>query len=57
MIFLDAPVHPMLVHFPIALFTIVLFLEILSLTFKKEILHQSALTMYILAAFMSPLVV
>ncbi len=49
--------HPMLVHFPIALFVTALGLDGLSFIFKKEGLHQSALTLYIIAALVTPLVV
>lgn len=41
--------HPIVVHFPIALFITAFGLELLSLVFKKEILHQTALCNYILA--------
>lgn len=43
--------HPLIVHFPIALFISALGLEILSLIFKKELLHQAAWCNYILAIF------
>ena len=49
--------HPKLVHFPIALFTSAMGLEVLSLCFKKESLHRTAVHIYILAALISPLVV
>lgn len=49
--------HPMVVHFPIALFMTALGLDMLSFVFKKQGLHQSALTLYILAALLTPLVV
>ena len=49
--------HPMVVHFPIALFISALGFEMLSLILKKENLHQSALRIYILAVLTTPLVV
>jgi uncharacterized membrane protein len=45
------PIHPLIVHFPIALFITALGLEILSLIFKKEILHHTAWYNYILGIF------
>ena len=57
MIELPPHLHPMIVHFPIALFMIAAALEILSLITKKETFHQSALTLYVIAALMTPLVV
>jgi len=41
--------HPLVVHFPIALFIAALGLEILGLLFKKEILQQTAWYNYLLA--------
>jgi len=49
--------HPMIVHFPIALFLVALVLDISSFITKKETFHQSALTLYVIAALMTPLVV
>jgi len=49
--------HPMIVHFPIALFLMALVLDILNFITKKETFHQSALTLYVIAALMTPLVV
>ena len=54
---LPSPLHPMVVHFPIALFITALGLEVASIVFKKESLHKSALHLYILAALITPLVV
>lgn len=51
------PLHPKMVHFPVALFTSALGFEILSLFLKKEGLHKTALNIFILAALMTPLVV
>lgn len=42
-------IHPIIVHFPIALFISAFGLEILSLIFKKDALHQTAWHNYILA--------
>src|SRR3989338_3196452 len=41
--------HPIVVHFPIALFITAFGLEVLSLVFKKEDLHRAAWYNYILA--------
>ena len=49
--------HPMLVHFPIALFISALGFEAASLIFKKENFHRTALSLYIAATLMSPLAV
>jgi uncharacterized membrane protein len=51
------PVHPKLVHFPVALFITALGLEILSWIAKKEIFHQCAVLMFIIAALATPVVV
>lgn len=51
------PIHPKLVHFPIALFMTALGLDLMSLIFRKESFHKSALTIYVLAVLVSPLVV
>ena len=51
------PLHPRVVHFPIALFVTGLGLEVVSLLFKKESLHRTALHIYVLAALLTPLVV
>ena len=53
----SGPVHPMVVHFPIALFICAFGFEILSRIFKKDIFHQTALCLYTTAALVSPLVV
>lgn len=44
-------IHPLVVHFPIALFISALGLEILSLLFKKEIFHLTALVNFVLGIF------
>jgi len=49
--------HPMIVHFPIALFITALGLDVCSFIFKKKSLHQTAVQIYIFAALCSPLVV
>lgn len=54
---LPAHLHPMVIHFPIALFIVALGFEVLSLMLKKENLHQCALYLYVLAALITPLVV
>lgn len=41
-------IHPIVVHFPIALFISALGMEVLSLVFKKENLHKSAWVNYVL---------
>ena len=54
---IEFPLHPMVVHFPIALFVTALGLELLSLIAKKESLHQSAVHIFIIASLLTPLVV
>ena len=49
--------HPKLVHFPIAFFMGALGLEIISLVFKKESLHKAAVTLFVMATVITPLVV
>ena len=49
--------HPILVHFPIALFISSLGLEIASYLARKESLHKTAFHIYILAACLAPLAV
>lgn len=56
MIELPAHLHPMIVHFPIALFLTAVALEMISLIFKKNTFHQSAITLYVLAALITPIV-
>lgn len=51
------PIHPKMVHFPIALFLTALGLDLASLIFKKEDLHKAAWHIYVIAALMTPLVV
>ena len=49
--------HPMLVHFPIALFTSALVFELLHRILKKELFHQAAAAVYVLAVCLTPLAV
>ena len=49
--------HPKVIHFPIALFIGAMGMEVLSLIFKKDNLHRTALHMYILATVITPFVV
>ena len=51
------PLHPLVVHFPIALFITALVFELLSLILRKDSFHQTAMMLYIFAALISPLVV
>jgi uncharacterized membrane protein len=51
------PIHPKLVHFPIAFFITAFVLDILSWILDKEKLHESAVVMYVIAAFSTPIVV
>ena len=51
------PLHPKMVHFPVALFMVALFFELLSLLFKKEAFHKIAVSIYVFAALVTPLVV
>ncbi len=51
------PIHPKVVHFPIALFMTALGLDLASLIFKKESLHKAAVLIYVIAALMTPLAV
>ena len=57
MLELLTPIHPKLVHFPIALFITALGLDIASLIFRKKEFHQSAIYLYVGAALLTPLVV
>ena len=49
--------HPKVIHFPIALFIGAMGMEVLSLIFKKDNLHRTALHLYILATVITPFVV
>ncbi len=46
-------VHPMLVHFPIAIFLTALLLDFLQLLWKKEWLHLSVTALFIFAALVA----
>lgn len=54
---MELPLHPAVVHFPIALFVSALGFELASFIFKKELWHQMAWHLYFLAALTSPLAV
>lgn len=49
--------HPLVVHFPIALFVSAVILEAAALIVRKESFHQAAIYIYVLAAVMAPLAV
>jgi len=51
------PLHPKVVHFPIALFITAFGLEVLNWMTRKNIFHQCAVCLYIIAALMTPLIV
>ncbi len=51
------PIHPLVVHFPIALFITALGFEVLSVILKKEIMHQTAWYNYVLGIFSVPVAV
>ncbi len=51
------PLHPKLVHFPIALFITAFGLEVLNWISRKKIFHQCAVCIYVLAALVTPLIV
>jgi uncharacterized membrane protein len=51
------PIHPKLVHFPIALFCAALILDILSRFFRKQNLHEATVAIYVMAALFTPMVV
>lgn len=58
MLFFDAiKLHPIFVHFPIALFVSAFLFELLSFLFKKEQWGKTAFYTYVLAVFVSPLAV
>ena len=54
---LPSHLHPMVVHFPIALFIMALFFEVIGLVFKNDNFHQTAIYLYVSATLMMPLVV
>ncbi len=51
------PLHPKVVHFPIALFVTALIFDVVSLILRKEKFHKTAVNIYIFAALLTPLVV
>ena len=56
---LDLPIHlhPMVVHFPIALFIVALVFEIISMLSKNKTFHKSAIYMFVTATLVTPFVV
>jgi len=56
MLELPSHLHPMIVHFPVALFIMALVFELVSLILKNESTHKAAILMYVTAALMTPLV-
>lgn len=51
------PLHPKVVHFPIALFLTALIFEMISWIFRKDQFHKTALYLFVFAALLSPLIV
>lgn len=51
------PIHPKVVHFPVALFMTALGLDLAGLIFKRESFHKTAVQIYVIAALVTPLVV
>lgn len=51
------PIHPKVVHFPIALFITALALDLMSFVFRKKEFHQSAIYLYVGATLLTPLIV
>lgn len=51
------PIHPKLVHFPIALFFTALGFEILSLVFRKDSFHKTAFYLFVTAVLASVIAV
>ena len=54
---LDIHWHPVLVHFPVALFITAFVLQAVSLVLKNVNANKSALTIYVFAAIVTPLAV
>jgi len=54
---IELHLHPMLVHFPIALFPSALILYVFGIVLKKENFRQAALYVYILGTLLTPLAV
>ena len=51
------PLHPKLVHFPIALFMTALIFEVLSRLLKRDALYQAAVIVYCFGALLTPVIV
>ncbi len=51
------PIHPKLVHFPIALFIVALCFELISIILKKESFHKTAWHIYFFAVLLMPIIV
>ena len=51
------PLHPKLVHFPIALMITAFILDILSRIYRQDKLHEAALVVYIAGVLFTPVVV
>ena len=56
MIELPSHLHPMVVHFPIALFIVAFVFEVIGLLLKKEVFHKAAICMFVTASLITPLV-
>ena len=54
MLIFGTPLHPKLVHFPVALLVSALFLGFLNLWTKRESFYKVAMIVYIMAAFSAP---
>ena len=54
---LNLPIHPMIVHFPIALYFTALGLEAFSFFSKREIFHHSAVQLFVIATLFTPFTV
>ncbi len=54
---LNLPIHPVFVHFPVALFLSALGFAILGWSLKKESFHQTALHLYVVATLATSLTV
>ena len=57
MLELPTHLHPMVIHFPIALFIMALVFEIISLILRNRGIHEAAVYMYTAAAVLTPVVV
>ncbi len=54
---LQVPFHPVVVHFPIALFISALFFKLAGLAFRKESFQNTAVYLYVFAALITPWIV